>query len=261
MQDVTAKPNAIPMPYWSNTSSNQIIRQLVIDSSPNTRDTIETLINGGSVVAPIHEDIVYADIDVNEESIWSFLLFTGYLKQVGVADEEDDYMLRMVIPNREVKTIYRRHIRKWFKDRTKAVSRDDLLQALLSEDVDTANRIVGTWLNETISFFDEKELYYHGFLAGLLSGFDNYRLKSNRETGDGRTDLLLMERYSRDLAIVIEVKDVDTKKNETLELMADQAIRQIEEKHYEDEPLHEGYKKILKYGFAFMGKNCLIKQG
>ena len=261
MQDVTAKPNAIPMPYWSNTSSNQIIRQLVIDSSPNTRDTIETLINGGSVVAPIHEDIVYADIDVNEESIWSFLLFTGYLKQVGVADEEDDYMLRMVIPNREVKTIYRRHIRKWFKDRTKAVSRDDLLQALLSEDVDTANRIVGTWLNETISFFDEKEQYYHGFLAGLLSGFDNYRLKSNRETGDGRTDLLLMERYSRDLAIVIEVKDVDTKKNETLELMADQAIRQIEEKHYEEEPLHEGYKKILKYGFAFMGKNCLIKQG
>ena len=104
----------------------------------------------------------------------------------------------------------------------------------MCEDVDTANRIVGTWLNETISFFDEKEQYYHGFLAGLLSGYDAYKLKSNRETGDGRTDLLLMERFDRNIAIVIEIKDVDTQKGETLAMMAEKALQQIEEKMKEN---------------------------
>ncbi|MBQ2263953.1 MAG: PD-(D/E)XK nuclease domain-containing protein, partial [Oscillospiraceae bacterium] len=119
----------------------------------------------------------------------------------------------------------------------------------------------GTWLNETISFFDEKEQYYHGFLAGLLSGYDAYKLKSNRETGDGRTDLLLMERFDRNIAVVIEVKDVDAQKGETLEMMAEKAIQQIAEKHYTEEPVNEGYQKILRYGIAFMGKRCLIKLG
>ena len=217
--------------------------------------------NGGNVSTAIHEDMVYADIDVNEESIWSFLLFTGYLKPAGEVNEDDDYQLRMIIPNREVKTIYRRSIRQWFRERTRAVSREALIKAVVTEDVDTFNRIVDTWLRETISFFDEKEQYYHGFLAGLLSGYDDYKVKSNRETGDGRTDILLMERFERNVAVVIEVKDVDTKKSETLAQMADVALKQIEEKHYMDEPMNEGYQKIIKYGAAFQGKKCLIKLG
>ena len=261
MQDARADANVFPMAYWSNTSSNQIIRQLITESSAETRDQIENLINGGSVTAPIHEDIVYAEIDVNEESIWSFLLFTGYLKPAGEVDEDDDYQLRMVIPNREVKTIYRRSIRQWFRERTRAVSREALIKAVVTEDVDTFNRIVDTWLRETISFFDEKEQYYHGFLAGLLSGYDDYKVKSNRETGDGRTDILLMERFERNVAVVIEVKNVDTKKSETLAQMADVALKQIEEKHYMDEPMNEGYQKIIRYGAAFQGKKCLIKLG
>ena len=261
LRDAKANPEAKPRPHWSNTSSNQIIRQLITNSSAETREQIETLINGGNVSAAIHEDMVYADIDVNEESIWSFLLFTGYLKPAGEVNEDDDYQLRMIIPNREVKTIYRRSIRQWFRERTKAVSREALIKAVVTEDVDTFNRIVDTWLRETISFFDEKEQYYHGFLAGLLSGYDDYKVKSNRETGDGRTDILLMERFERNVAVVIEVKDVDTKKSETLAQMADVALKQIEEKHYADEPMNEGYQKIIKYGAAFQGKKCLIKLG
>ena len=208
---------------------------------------------GRTYVTDITEATRTSDID--------FLLFTGYLKPAGEVNEDDDYQLRMIIPNREVKTIYRRSIRQWFRERTKAVSREALIKAVVTEDVDTFNRIVDTWLRETISFFDEKEQYYHGFLAGLLSGYDDYKVKSNRETGDGRTDILLMERFERNVAVVIEVKDVDTKKSETLAQMADVALKQIEEKHYADEPMNEGYQKIIKYGAAFQGKKCLIKLG
>lgn len=261
LQALCSSAKALPVPYWSNTSSNEIIRQLISEASADTRDKIESLINGQSVKAPIHEDIVYADIDVNEESIWSFLLFTGYLKQIDSRIEDDEIWLELVIPNKEIRSIYRRSIRQWFQDRTRAVSRENLIDALVHGDADTANRIIGTWLNETISFFDEKEQYYHGFLAGLLSGYDAYKLKSNRETGDGRTDLLLMERFERNIAVVIEVKDVDAQKGETLEMMAEKAIQQIAEKHYTEEPVNEGYQKILRYGIAFMGKRCLIKLG
>ena len=261
LQDVRDDADALPTPYWSNTSSNSIIRQLISESTAETRDKIEILINGGSVKAPIHEDIVYADIDVNQESIWSFLLFTGYLKQISSRLIDDEVWLEMVIPNKEIRSIYRRDIRQWFTDKTRAVSRENLIQALVNEDVDTVNRIVGKWLKETISFYDEKEQYYHGFLAGLLAGYDAYKVKSNRETGDGRTDILLMERYDLNIAVVIEVKDVDTERSETLEKMADEALKQIEEKHYADEPIAEGYQKIIKYGAAFQGKKCLIKLG
>ena len=261
LQDVRDDADALPTPYWSNTSSNSIIRQLISESTAETRDKIETLINGGSVKAPIHEDIVYADIDVNQESIWSFLLFTGYLKQISSRLIDDEIWLEMVIPNKEIRSIYRRDIRQWFTDKTRSVSRENLIQAFVNEDVDTVNRIVGKWLKETISFFDEKEQYYHGFLAGLVSGYDDYKVRSNRETGDGRTDILLMERYERNIAVVIEVKNVDTERSETLEKMADEALKQIETKHYTDEPVNEGYQKIIRYGAAFLGKNCLIKLG
>ena len=108
----------------------------------------------------------------------------------------------MVIPNQEVLSIYENTILDWFKESVKNVSRENLLNAVLSEDVGTLNQIVETWLEETISFYDEKENYYHGFMAGLLSGFKGYKLKSNRESGDGRPDLLLLERYGRKTAII-----------------------------------------------------------
>ena len=110
----------LPVPYWSNTSSNSIIHELIIHADENTRDQIEELVNGGYVIAPVHEDMVYADININQEDIWSFLLFTGYLKQVGSEMDGDELLLKMVIPNLEVKTIYRRMIRKWFEETTRS---------------------------------------------------------------------------------------------------------------------------------------------
>lgn len=164
----------------------------------------------------------------------------------------------MVIPNQEVLSIYENTILDWFKESVKNVSRENLLNAVLSEDVGTLNQIVETWLEETISFYDEKENYYHGFMAGLLSGFKGYKLKSNRESGDGRPDLLLLERYGRKVAVIFELK---ASKERTLDAMVNEALQQIEDRHYDSELIQEGYQKIIKYGVAFREKTCLIKLG
>ena len=128
---------------------------------------------------------------------------------------------------------------------------------MLNGNVTRIEDIICDWLDETISYHDEKEQYYHGFLTGLLSGFKGYTLKSNRESGDGRPDLLLMEKRKRELAIIIEVKD--TKNFSELESLCDEALAQIEENRYEAELKQESYKKIIKYGIAFCGKSCMVK--
>jgi len=258
MQEVRTIKTAMPAPYWSNTSSNSIIHQLITNADEDTRDVVEELVNGGSITAPIHENMVYADIEVNQDDIWSFLLFTGYLKLVETKQIGRKIHGTMVIPNQEVLSIYENTILDWFKESVKNVSRENLLNAVLSEDVGTLNQIVGTWLKETISFYDEKENYYHGFMAGLLSGFKGYKLKSNRESGDGRPDLLLLERYGRKVAVIFELK---ASKERTLDAMVNEALQQIEDRHYDSELIQEGYQKIIKYGVAFREKTCLIKLG
>ena len=134
-----------------------------------------------------------------------------------------------------------------------------MLKALLSQNVEQVNEIIGTWLNETISFYDEKEQYYHGFLAGLLSGIKGYKLESNRESGNGRPDLILKERMGSGTAIIIEVKAADPKKSETLESKLQEAFTQIGRNHYEEELLNDGYRNIILYGVAFRKKRCLIE--
>ena len=260
LRDAKADPDANPRPHWSNTSANSIIHQLITQSDEDTRDQIEELVNGGSVSSVIHEDIVYADIDVNQESIWSFLLFTGYLKPISSRQIGNFVSYDLVIPNREICSIYQRTILQWFNDATRLRSRADLLRALLSQDTEQANLIIGTWLNETISFYDEKEQYYHGFLAGLLSGIKGYKLESNRESGNGRPDLILKERLGAGTAIIIEIKAADPKKkSETLASKLQEAFAQIEQNHYEEELLNDGYRNIILYGVAFRKKRCLME--
>ncbi|MDE6005197.1 MAG: ATP-binding protein [Oscillospiraceae bacterium] len=250
--------NAIQEPYWSNTSSNSIIYKLIRESSEETRGMVEELMNGGSVTVPIYEDTVYADIDVNSDHIWSFLLFTGYLKQINAELRDDMIYLTLMIPNIEVKSIYRRTILQWFKEKTVANSREELFNALISEDIETIEDTICDWLDETISFHDEHENYYHGFLTGLLSGFKGYTLKSNRESGDGRPDLMLLERRKHKLAVIIEIKA--TKEFTKLEYWCDEALRQIEDNRYETELINDGYQNIIKYGIAFCKKSCMVKK-
>ncbi len=246
-----------PKPFWSNTSSNSVIRKLITEADDSVREKVEELMSGESICVPIYEDSVYADIDEDKKQIWSFLLFTGYLKSVNLRNINDILHADLVIPNVEIRTIYHRSILQWFDEKLEADPRTELFEALLNGNVTRIEDIICDWLDETISYHDEKEQYYHGFMTGLLSGFKGYTLKSNRESGDGRTDLLLMEKRKREIAIIIEVKD--TKNFSELENLCDEALAQIEENRYEAELKQESYKNIIKYGIAFCGKSCMVK--
>ncbi|MGN0677194.1 MAG: PD-(D/E)XK nuclease domain-containing protein, partial [Ruminococcus sp.] len=184
-------------------------------------------------------------------------LFTGYLKQIGTELRDNILHLTLIIPNIEVKSIYQRTISQWFKDKLNSDSREKLLGALISKDSFTIENIICDWLNETISYYDEKEQYYHGFLTGLLSGFQGYTVKSNRESGDGRPDIILMERRRHETAIIIEVKSA--KVFSEIDLLCESALIQIEKNRYETELLNEGYTNIIKCAVVFCKKTCKVK--
>ena len=244
--------------YWINTSSNDIIHKLVTDGSYDTHQQLEELVNGGRIIAPVHEDITYRNIDVNSNHIWSFLLFTGYLKPVSLKVEDGMLYAEMVIPNLEVSTIYRRTIMDWFNEKVRSEGTDKLFNAIINADVETFENEVTEWLNDGISFYDNYESFYHGFLAGLLLKRKNYRIESNREQGKGRSDITICEFIRRTIAVVIEIKvaeDIDG-----LDKACDDALKQIETNKYDDTFKRQQYKKILKYDVAFCSdKVCRVK--
>jgi len=179
------------------------------------------------------------------------------LKQIESRLEEEIIYSKMVIPNREVKSIYRTTVMQWFEEKRNAVSRDDLFEALLRGDVEQFEELLGDWLDESISYYDGKELYYHGFLSGLLSGFRGYTVKSNRESGLGRPDILILERRRHNLAVIIEIKVAE--RFAEMETKCDEALQQIEDRNYEAELVNDCYQKIIKCGVAFYQKSCRVK--
>jgi len=257
LDEAIVNPSTLPKPYWSNTSSNSIIKDLISKGDSDTREKIELLINGGSVEKIIYEDIVYENVNINTDYIWSFLLFTGYLKTINQRLDEVHIQHELVIPNLEVLSIYKNKIMEWMNENIRAISRDDLFNAMLKGDVDKFKSILADWLQRSISYYDTKENFYHGFLVGLLSGFDDYLVKSNRETGNGRSDIFVLERRERELAVVIEIKVAS--KFSDMANKCTEALQQIEDKNYEAELKNDGYQKVMKYGVAFYDKSCKVK--
>ncbi|MBE6843272.1 MAG: AAA family ATPase [Ruminococcus sp.] len=252
--------NKIPCkPYWINTSSNSIIHQLISQSDEKTKKKIEDLMAGKSIKAPVNENTVYSDINVNKEDIWSFLLFTGYLKQVDSEFKNLRTYSEMVIPNLEVMTVYEQTVMNWFDDMIIKERTPELLCAFIEEDTQKVQSEINRWLRKSISFYDSAENFYHGFLLGALLGNDEYEIKSNRENGDGRTDITICEFQTRRLGIVIEIKIAGS--FHELDKMCDKALMQIEERQYGEQLLEDCYEKVIKYGIAFCGKSCKIKTG
>lgn len=244
-------------PYWINTSSNSIIHELVVNSDAKTKEQIESLIEGGSVKAPIYENSVYASLNVNSDSIWSFLLFTGYLKQIDTELIGETVYSTMVIPNREILSIYNRIIQQWFEETIKKEKNPPLLQAVLDEEPQAVQNEINCWLRRCISFYDTKENFYHGFLVGLLAGSEIYQVKSNRENGGGRTDITVCEYQTREVAVVIEVKIAETFRQ--LDAKCDEGLKQIRDRRYSEELIDDCYRKVVRYGIAFYQKACKVK--
>lgn len=249
---------AFPKPYWSNTSSNSIVRELIETADMGVKKEIESLIEGGTIEKPVHEDITYGDIHQSQDNLWNFLFFTGYLKMVRKRFETDTIYLTMAIPNSEIRYIYKNKVMEWFDEKLKGENNDKLYNAILDGNCKAIEEQISRLLLETISFYDYAESYYHGFMIGLLGGCKNYIVESNRETGDGRADIVFRYPSVKGQAVIIELKV--TKAYETMEQCCDMALRQIEQKRYAKELERDGYKEIKKYGICFYKKECMVKK-
>ena len=248
---------AFAKPYWSNTSSNSIVRNLVEHADISVKQEIEALIEGGTITKPTHEDITYDDMDSTQDNLWNFLFFTGYLKKIREEQDGETIRMEMAIPNSEVRYVYKNAVLRWFEEKTDQKELSPLYDSILNGDPEKMAEILSENLMETISFYDYQESYYHGFLAGMLKNIGNYIVQSNRESGNGRPDILLKYPSVRGKAVIIEIKI--SKTYQGLEEKCDEALRQIEEQKYEESLREEGYQDILKYGVAFYKKECMAK--
>ncbi|MEN8905245.1 MAG: AAA family ATPase [Clostridiales bacterium] len=247
-----------PKPYWSNTSSNNIVRKLIERNTADIKDSIEELIRGRSLEIKVHEDITYGDIELSDENIWNFLFFTGYLKKVSERFQDVELFIKVKIPNKELEYIYKNKIINWFEQIIREKDLTPLYKSLLEGNEDTISDIISDELMNMISYNDYKESFYHGFLMGILSKMENYSVVSNLESGLGRPDMLVKPRSVRKEAIIIEIKTV--KNIDDMEIACDDALKQIEDNKYEESLKKDGFRKFVKYGVAFYKKECLVKK-
>ena len=248
--------DANPKPYWANTSSNSIIRELIEHADNSVKQEMEILIEGGTIEKTVHEEITYEDIYKNVDNLWNFLFFTGYLKKVEERLEDVNTYVTLAIPNIEIKYIYQNTILDWFGVQIKQKDLSGIYKALLQKDTQLLEKELSKNLMETISFYDYREDYYHGFLGGLLKMMEGYTIKSNRESGLGRSDLLLLSAPYDGIAIIVEIKVADTYAQ--LNKKAESALDQIEQKQYDAELKLEGYHEFIKYGISFYKTLCKV---
>lgn len=259
LYDLYSDINAFPHPYWINTSSNDIIKGLISGADREVKGQIETLLHGETLDIRVHEEVTYEDMYGSSENLWNFLYFTGYLTKKSEYFKNKYVYLKVCIPNTEVMTIYETTIFNWMKDMIKKEDFHDLYHAMENGQAEKMRDVLNGQLFNTISFFDSAENFYHGFLTGILSQNENYLVKSNRESGDGRSDIMVKSPSLRGRAFVLELKV--SKQADDLEADAEKALQQIYDRRYADELRKEGYKSINCYGISFYRKDCEIRFG
>ena len=257
--DLQVDENELPASYWANTSSNSIVRTLIEMADDETRSEIEQLIAGKSIEKPVHEDITYDEIYKTMDNLWNFMFFTGYFRRVGerMDVETKQRYVELKIPNEEVKYIFRNKVLGWFQETINRKDLSVLYHALIRQDPATLEQELTELLMKTISFNDAYESFYHGFIAGVLSGMNGYTVKSNREGGRGRSDLYIKPVTRKKPAYVIEFKIAG--KFSEMEAKAEDALEQIEDRNYCQELFDDGYGTVICYGISFFGKDCLVK--
>ncbi len=263
--------------YWANTSSNSLAGKLIREGNPNIKKTFELLLQGESIQMELDEQIVYDQLNGEEQAVWSFLLASGYLKVKGFKSHITEFLqwkqeYELELTNFEVKIMFHNMVRKWFSGSGMGYS--DLVNALLLGDLKAMNNYMNRVTSEVFSYFDTgnssgrkkpsrdgAERFYHGFVLGLIVELaDRYVITSNRESGFGRYDIMLEPRKPfTDDAIIIEFK-VQEKEEEGLFDTVKKALQQIDEKCYQSNLTAKGIpqERIRKYGFAFCGKRVLI---
>lgn len=258
VKSITIEKKKFPEPYWANTSSNLIIKDMVYNADDDMKEELDKLINGGTIEKKIHEDITYGDINESEDNLWNFLFFTGYMKKVSERFEGRDIFVTMRIPNDEILSIYENQISNWFEKRVKEADRSTLHKAVIAGDTEGMADYVSDLLEKTISTFDSAESFYHGFFLSLLYGVPGYSVRSNREEGIGRPDIVLYPNRPKDPAIIFEIK-IRKKFNEMSDGI-EEAFRQIRDQKYEEGILEDGYIGSVAYGICFCKKTCIVEK-
>ncbi len=256
--ELLADPGAEPENYWANTSGNDLIRRLLKKANQSTRNDVEQLINGGTIIKSIRQELTCREVEDSIDNIWSVLYSTGYLT---CRRRVPGKKMELALPNREVRELFIELVKDWFEETTRAdsgrVSR--FCEAFPAGDTDMIQRMLGDYLWDSISVRDTavrknmKENFYHGMLLGLLQNQDSWLVKSNGETGEGYSDISIQTPDR--VGIVIELKYAD---DGNLEKACAEALEQIEEKKYAQGLKRWGTKKILKYGIAFYEKECMV---
>ena len=263
---LVSDPSARPSAFWINSSGNDMVKRFVDKADQTTRDEIEKLVAGGFVEKQLRLDLTYDEIDNKIDNLWSVLFTTGYLTKIGEVKlpDSESYAYKLVIPNKEVREVFILQIQEWFKA---VVAKDDdtmklLSRAILDKDEKQIARQLNIVMSRMISILDTKapdamkENFYHGLLLGLLRGSNpDWLIKSNRESGDGFSDILI-EPEDPDAGIVIEVKYA--KEMKELDAACEAAMAQIKNKRYDEALRDEGRCDILAYGIAFCRKRCRV---
>jgi len=258
VKSIVVNHKKFPEPYWANTSSNRIIREMVYHANEKMREELDALIKGDNIEKMIHEDITYEDIHETEDNLWNFLFFTGYMKKVSERLVDGDVYVTMRIPNAEIRSIYRNQISSWFDKKVEESDRSPLHRAVLEGNTEGMANYLTDLLGKTISTFDSDESFYHGFLLSLLYGVPCYVVRSNREEGIGRPDTVLYPNRPQDPAILFEIKV--RKKFSEMQSGIDEAFRQIGDLKYETGILEDGYMGCIAYGICFCKKSCIIER-
>jgi hypothetical protein len=251
-------------PYWIETSSNELVRELLLTSPDGVREELETLLAGGAVDKRIHEDIVLRDVAGRSDAVYSFLLFTGYLKAVGVRIVEGELRGALSVPNTEVALALRAMVRDWIEAQVGGSSAlAAMLDALLRGDAPVVERHLGRMVRANLSYFDtaapEPERFYHGLVVGLLTSLSRHDVRSNRESGLGRCDVMVLPRAPGDPGVVLELKRVDPDAGETKERALAAALRQIRQRDYAAELRERGAAPIHEMAVVFDGKRVHVR--
>ena len=250
-------------PYWVNTGSSDLIESLALNRGLGLSENSEELLRGGSIEVPIDSNIVLRDIEKSPDAFWNFLLFSGYLKVVDLKLEMGEYTAKLAIPNLEVKIVYRSLFNSWLyhadpsTDYTKG-----LVKALLGGDVPTLQKTLQRILVTAMSYYDsagrQPEKLYHGFILGMLVHLEKqYDVRSNRESGFGRADMLMRPKTAGRPGVVIEFKVLD--EDETVAEVLKDAAKQVRDRQYATELLAAGAMPVYEYVIVFDGKKTWVK--
>ena len=252
------QPDAEPQAYWINTSGNELVKRFINKANKTTRDEIERLVSGESIEKHVRLELTYDEIDNGIDNLWSVLFTTGYLTQAGMTAQG---AYKLVIPNREIREVYKLQIQEWFKDAVLGNTEQLIAcwSAFKAGDAEVIEKYLNNMLSNSISVFDlkaaEKENVYHTFLVGLLAGNSGWLVKSNVEAGEGFADIIV-ETEDADAGMILELKYA--REAAGLAKACEKALAQIKERRYAEYLKNEGRNQMLFYGIAFYKKRCRV---